>query len=99
MASTDSVAIDRASLDLIKQTNEEGTKAFLDQVGNLLGENTIFAAEKLGIGTTQYNLINIDNDTYNDTNIENFNQNGQNGDSIISYSLKLVILVFILFCN
>ena len=99
MASTDPVAIDKASLDLIKQTNEEGTKAFLDQVGNLLGENTIFAAEKLGIGTTQYNLINIDNDTYNDTDIENFNPNGQNGDSIISYSLKLVILVFILFCN
>ena len=61
LASTDPVAIDTACLDLIKKTNEKGTEAFLDQVENKVGENTINMAEKLGIGTKSYNLINIDN--------------------------------------
>ena len=84
MASTDPVAIDRASLDLVSKTNEEGTEEFMDQVNEKLGENTILAAEKHGIGTTQYQLIDIDK---------------ENKDSFISYSLNLVILVLILFCN
>ena len=84
MASTDPVAIDRASLDLVSKTNEEGTEEFMDQVNKKLGENTILAAEKHGIGTTQYQLIDIDK---------------ENKDSFISYSLNLVILVLILFCN
>ena len=62
MASTDPVALDMACLDLIKATSEEGTQEFLDQVARLDGENTIYKAEALGIGTTKYNLINIDED-------------------------------------
>ena len=61
LASTDPVAIDTACLDLIKKTKENGTQPFIDQVNNLLGENTINMAEKLGIGTKKYNLIDIDN--------------------------------------
>ena len=34
----------------------------MDQVKNLDGENTIHMAENLGIGTTKYNLISIDED-------------------------------------
>ena len=59
---TDPVALDMACLDLIKATSEEGTQEFLDQVARLDGENTIYKAEALGIGTTKYNLINIDED-------------------------------------
>lgn len=88
MASTDPVAIDRACLDLVSKTNEEGTKEFMDQVNNKLGENTIVAAEKLGIGTTQYNLVDIDKES-----------DKKDSDSIISYSFYLVLLVFLLFCN
>ena len=62
LASTDPVALDMACLDLIKATSEEGTQEFLDQVARLDGENTIYKAEDLGIGTTKYNLINIDED-------------------------------------
>jgi len=62
LASTDPVALDMACLDLIKATSEEGTQEFLDQVARLDGENTIYKAEALGIGTTKYNLINIDED-------------------------------------
>ena len=88
MASTDPVAIDRACSDLVSKTNEEGTKEFMDQVNNKLGENTIVAAEKLGIGTTQYNLVDIDKES-----------DKKDGDSIVSYSFYFVILVFLLFCN
>ena len=49
LASTDPVAIDTTCLDLIKKTNEKGTQAFLDQVDNKVGENTINMTEKLGI--------------------------------------------------
>ena len=62
LASTDPVALDMACLDLIKATSEEGTQEFLDQVTNLDGENTIYKAEALGIGTTKYNLIDVDED-------------------------------------
>ena len=60
MASTDPVAIDRACLDLVSQTNDVGTFDFMDQIQQLEGENTINAAEKLGIGTTSYSLIDLE---------------------------------------
>lgn len=60
LASTDPVAIDQACLDLIKKTTDEGTQDLLNQIDRLLGENTIKAAEKLGVGTTEYNLIDVD---------------------------------------
>ena len=59
LASTDPVAIDQACLDLIKKTSETGTQAFLDRVKNLMGENTIAAAEKLGVGKKEYNLEEV----------------------------------------
>ena len=62
LASTDPVAIDTASLDLIKQINDEGSKELLDQIKGLLGENTIDTAEMLGVGSREYNFINIDDD-------------------------------------
>ena len=86
LASTDPVAIDRASLDLIKKTSEEGTQEFLDQVAQLLGENTIKTAEKLGAGTSLYNLINVDDDK-------------TNGSSYFYLPFSLVFLAILLFCN
>ena len=82
LASTDPVAIDRACLDLIKNTQEEGTKEFLDQVQAKLGENTINKAEALGIGTTQYDLIDVDGNRANFINSK--------------LSLVLLILLFVL---
>ena len=60
MASTDSVAIDQDCLDMIKNTHETGTQAFLDRVAKQMGENTIAAAERLGVGKKEYNLVNVD---------------------------------------
>ena len=67
LASTDPVAIDQASLDLVKSTQEEGTQDFINQVARLLGQNTIDKAEALGVGTKQYNLIDIDDESGSDT--------------------------------
>ena len=61
LASTDPVAIDRAALDIIKARLEvPGTQDLLKQIANLTGENIITVAEKHKIGTTKYNLINVD---------------------------------------
>ena len=60
LASTDPVAIDRACFDMIKKSNDDGTEEWLAQSNTLLGENTIKVAEELGIGTQDYNLINVD---------------------------------------
>ena len=67
ISSTDPVAIDQASLDLVKSTQEEGTQDFINQVARLLGQNTIDKAEALGVGTKQYNLIDIDDEPGSDT--------------------------------
>ena len=60
MASNDPVAIDRACLDLVSQTKDEGTFDLINQIQKLEGENTINAAEKLGIGTSSYSLIELE---------------------------------------
>ena len=60
LASLDPVAIDRASFDLISKENTDGSREWLNNSKNLLGENTIKVAEQLGIGTQDYNLISVD---------------------------------------
>ena len=59
-ASLDPVAIDKAGFDLIKQNVDTGTEAFLNQINNLNGEDTVKFAEELGLGSQDYNLINVD---------------------------------------
>ena len=60
LASIDPVAIDKAGLDLVKKNVDVGTEELLNQINSLKGENTINIAEKIGVGTTDYNLIDID---------------------------------------
>jgi uncharacterized Fe-S center protein len=62
LASIDPIAIDRAGLDLIKKYTDEGTEELLSQIQRLEGENTVFVAEKHGIGSQEYNFIDIDSD-------------------------------------
>lgn len=56
-AGTDPVAIDRACLDVIKKTTDPGTQKLLDQIKTLCGEEMINQAEKMGAGTTKYELV------------------------------------------
>ena len=60
LISTDPIAIDRACMDLVEQSDDPGKDHFLERVTSRNGTHTIEAAEELGFGTTNYELINID---------------------------------------
>ena len=60
LASLDPVAIDKACLDLVKMSNDPGVSHFLERVNSRNGEHTIDAANELGFGNKEYELISID---------------------------------------
>lgn len=59
-ASLDPVAIDKASLDLVYNSSDEGKERLINRIEEKHGIRTVEHAEELGIGTTSYELINID---------------------------------------
>ena len=59
LSSLDPVAIDRACLDLIYASEDPGREHFLQRVESRNGAHTIEAAEALGYGTTDYELIEV----------------------------------------
>ena len=60
LASTDPVAIDKACIDLVRNSNDEGKAHFLERVESRNGTHTIDVAAELGYGTKEYELINVD---------------------------------------
>ena len=61
LASLDPVAIDQACLDLVKAAKDDpGQAHFLERVNSRQGEHTIEAAAALGLGSREYELVNID---------------------------------------
>ena len=59
LASLDPVAIDQACIDLVVNSNDPGKEHFLERVNSRNGIHTIEAASELGIGTREYELIEI----------------------------------------
>ncbi len=59
LASLDPVAIDKACVDLIYSSDDPGKKDMIERIETRNGTLTIDYAEKLGIGTTDYELIEI----------------------------------------
>ena len=59
LASLDPVAIDQACVDLVKQSNDPGKNHLLERINSRHGEHTIETAEKLGVGSRKYDLIEI----------------------------------------
>ena len=59
LASTDPIAIDKACIDLVKNSNDPGKEHFMERVTSRNGEHTIEAANELGFGTTEYELEEI----------------------------------------
>ena len=60
LASLDPVAIDKACIDLIYAAKDDaGQKHFLERLESRHGTHTVEAAESLGFGTTDYELIEI----------------------------------------
>lgn len=60
IASTDPVANDQAFVDMIFNSKEEGVKLLQERIDSLLGKRIITYAEELGLGTTNYELIELD---------------------------------------
>ena len=59
LASTDPVAIDQACIDLVLQSNDPGRDHFMERVNSRNGIHTIEAAADLGMGTREYELIEM----------------------------------------
>lgn len=59
LASIDPVAIDKACIDLVKESDDPGKEHFLERVQTRNGEHTIEAAYKIGLGSIEYELIEI----------------------------------------
>ena len=60
LASIDPVAIDKACLDLVYKSNDPGKGHLIERIESRNGIHTIDAAVELGIGSTEYELIDID---------------------------------------
>ena len=60
LASLDPVAIDEASINLVKNSNDPGKEHFMERVNSRNGLHTIEEAEKHGIGSREYELVKVD---------------------------------------
>ncbi len=60
LASTDPVAIDKACLDIIYNSENSGKEKLIQRIEEKKATHIIETAEKLGAGTTDYELINVD---------------------------------------
>lgn len=60
MISTDPVAIDQACLDMVYNSDDPGRDHFVERVERQNGRHTVDAAEALGFGSKDYELIDID---------------------------------------
>lgn len=58
LASTDPVALDQACIDLVY--NAEGREALVNRIELKNGLHTLESAEKIGLGSRKYQLVNID---------------------------------------
>ena len=60
LSSTDPVALDQACIDLIRQSTDRGRDHFLERVESRHGTHTIDAADAIGYGTKEYELICVE---------------------------------------
>lgn len=59
LASTDPVALDQACVDLVYASNDPGKEELIKRIEEKHGVHTIEAAEELGIGSRDYELIEV----------------------------------------
>lgn len=59
LSSLDPVALDRACIDLVINSNDPGRDHFMERVNSRHGTHTIDSAETLGIGTQAYELVKV----------------------------------------
>ena len=59
LASLDPVAIDQACVDLVYNSNDPGKDEMIERIESRHGLHTLEAAERLGIGSREYELIGV----------------------------------------
>lgn len=59
LACTDPVALDQACLDLVYASDDPGRDHLLERIESRNGVHTVEAAEKLGIGSREYELVEM----------------------------------------
>lgn len=62
LISLDPVAIDKACVDLVYASNDEGKSHLIERIETRNGTHTIDSAYLLGVGTKDYTLVNIDDE-------------------------------------
>ena len=60
VSSLDPIAIDKACLDLVYNSEDEGKKDLIERIESRNGAHIIEYGKELGLGTDEYELINID---------------------------------------
>lgn len=60
LASLDPVAIDQCSYDMIMNSEDEGKASLINRMYDRHAIHIVEAAEKLGLGSSEYEIINID---------------------------------------
>lgn len=60
LASLDPIAIDQACIDLVYNSTDPGRDHLVERIDSRNGRHTIESAVKLGFGTKDYELVNID---------------------------------------
>ena len=60
LASLDPVALDQACIDMIWNSKDKGRDHFIERVERQNGRHILPYAEEIGLGTREYDLINID---------------------------------------
>ena len=60
LASIDPIAVDQACLDMVYNSNDPGKDKLIERIESRHGVHTIEAADKLGFGTREYELIDLD---------------------------------------
>ena len=60
LASLDPVALDQACIDLVYKSNDPGKKDLIERIESRNGVHTILSASSIGVGTREYELIDID---------------------------------------
>lgn len=61
LASYDPVALDQACVDIVYNTDRSESGALIERIESRNGIHTLEHAEKIGLGSRKYNLVNIDN--------------------------------------
>ena len=60
LSSLDPVALDKACIDLVYNSNDSGKESLIERIESRNGLHTIEASEKLNIGSKDYELVEID---------------------------------------